>query len=241
MSEPIIEAIKVTREFSGKRGRVKAIENFSLKIYPGDFIVIYGPSGAGKTTALNLLAGMDRPTSGEIILFRRNVKDLSEEDLAKIRREKIGFIFQFFNLINNLTVLENVIIPLLPTDRSETDMIARAEELLSELKLIGKKNRFPTELSGGEQQRVAVARALITDPEVIMADEPVAQLDEKSAEIVISLLLRANREGKTIILATANQALVNKLKQNISKIITLERGKIISEETPKARKHSKQK
>ncbi|MHA1609062.1 MAG: ABC transporter ATP-binding protein [Candidatus Njordarchaeales archaeon] len=241
MSEPIIEAIKVTREFSGKRGRVKAIENFSLKIYPGDFIVIYGPSGAGKTTALNLLAGMDRPTSGEIILFRRNVKDLSEEDLAKIRREKIGFIFQFFNLINNLTVLENVIIPLLPTDRSETDMIARAEELLSELKLIGKKNRFPTELSGGEQQRVAVARALITDPEVIMADEPVAQLDEKSAEIVISLLLRANREGKTIILATANQALVNKLKQNISKIITLERGKIVSEETPKARKHSKQK
>ncbi|MHA1589510.1 MAG: ABC transporter ATP-binding protein [Candidatus Njordarchaeales archaeon] len=241
MSEPIIEAIKVTREFSGKRGRVKAIENFSLKIYPGDFIVIYGPSGAGKTTVLNLLAGMDRPTSGEIILFRRNVKDLSEEDLAKIRREKIGFIFQFFNLINNLTVLENVIIPLLPTDRSETDMIARAEELLSELKLIGKKNRFPTELSGGEQQRVAVARALITDPEVIMADEPVAQLDEKSAEIVISLLLRANREGKTIILATANQALVNKLKQNISKIITLERGKIVSEETPKARKHSKQK
>ncbi|MHA1616742.1 MAG: ABC transporter ATP-binding protein [Candidatus Njordarchaeales archaeon] len=236
MSEPIIEAINVTKEFSGKKGRVKALENFNLKVHPGDFIIIYGPSGAGKTTALNLLSGMDRPTKGDIIIYKRNVKDLSEEELTKIRREKIGFIFQFFNLINHLTVLENVIVPLLPSNMPEEEIITRAEVILSELGLIGKKNRYPTELSGGEQQRVAIARALVSDPEIIMADEPVAQLDEKAAEVVISALLRANKEGKTIILATASHNLASNLRKFATKTISLERGRITKEETPKAKK-----
>jgi len=236
MSEALIEAINVTKEFAGKRGRSVAVSDFNLRVMAGDFIIITGPSGAGKTTVLNLLAGLDRPTKGEIILFRRNLKDLSEEELAKIRGEKLGFIFQFFNLIDNLTALENVMVPLLHREVPETEIVARAEELLSELGLIGKKHRFPRELSGGEQQRIAIARALITDPEVIMADEPVAQLDEKAAETVISLLLKANRVGKTILLSTASQALVDNLKPHTTRIVYLERGKVIKEETPRRSK-----
>jgi len=236
MSEALIEAINVTKEFAGKRGRSVAVSDFNLRVMAGDFIIITGPSGAGKTTVLNLLAGLDRPTKGEIILFRRNLRDLSEEELAKIRGEKLGFIFQFFNLIDNLTALENVMVPLLHREVPETEIVARAEELLSELGLIGKKHRFPRELSGGEQQRIAIARALITDPEVIMADEPVAQLDEKAAETVISLLLKANRVGKTILLSTASQALVDNLKPHTTRIVYLERGKVIKEETPRRSK-----
>ncbi len=227
-NETLIELINVTKEYSGKKGRVTAISDLNLKVSKSEFIIIGGPSGAGKTTTLNLIAGLDRPTQGEIILFRRNIKDLNEEELAKIRQEKIGFVFQFFNLIDNLTVLENVMVPMIPLNIPETEIIAKAEELLSELGLIGKKNRFPRELSGGEQQRVAIARALITDPDIIIADEPIAQLDEKAGKIVIDLLLDARKRGKTVILATASQALIDELKKHADKIILLERGKVVN-------------
>ncbi len=233
--ELLIELINVKKEYSGKKGRVKAISDLNLKIARKEFIIIGGPSGAGKTTLLNLIAGLDRPTQGEIILFRRNIRDLDEEELAKIRQEKIGFIFQFFNLIDNLTVLENVMTPLIPRNIPEEEIVARAEELLSDLGLIGKKNRFPRELSGGEQQRVAIARALITDPEIIIADEPIAQLDEKAGKIVIDLLLNAKKRGKTIILATASQSLVDSLKKNADKVIWLERGKVMNKTEKKGK------
>jgi len=231
--EVLIELINITKEYSGKKGRVTAISDLSLKIAKSEFIIIGGPSGAGKTTLLNLIAGLDRPTQGEIILFRRNIRDLDEEELAKIRQEKIGFIFQFFNLIDNLTVLENVMTPLIPLNIQEEEIVARAEELLSDLGLIGKKNRFPRELSGGEQQRVAIARALIADPEIIIADEPIAQLDEKAGKIVIDLLLNAKKRGKTIILATASQSLVDSLKKSADKVLWLERGKVVNKSEKK--------
>lgn len=233
--EILIELINVTKEYSGKKGRVTAIRDLNLKISKGEFIIIGGPSGAGKTTLLNLIAGLDRPTQGEILLFRRNIRDLNEEELAKIRQEKIGIIFQFFNLIDNLTVLENVMTPLIPLKIPEEEIVARAEELLSELGLIGKKNRFPRELSGGEQQRVAIVRALITDPEIIIADEPIAQLDEKAGKIVIDLLLSAKKRGKTVILATASQSLADSLKKNADKILWLERGKVINKSEKKSK------
>ncbi len=229
-ADVIIEAHNVTKEYTGKRGRIKAIENFDIVVKEGEFVILLGPSGAGKTTVLNLLAGMDRPTKGEIILFKRNIKDLSEEELAKLRNEKVGFIFQFFNLIDELTVLENVMVPLMVREIPEREIIARAEELLSELKLIGKKFRYPKELSGGEQQRVAIARALINEPEVIFADEPVAQLDEQTAQNVLNILVDIHKLGKTIILATASTALTDQLRRVATKVVHLERGHIVKVE-----------
>ncbi|MEX0567701.1 MAG: ABC transporter ATP-binding protein [Candidatus Njordarchaeota archaeon] len=230
-AEYIIELENVVKEFSGKHGRVKALEDINLKIKKGEFVVIVGPSGAGKSTLLNIIAGMDRPTKGRVIFAKESFENLDEEKLAEIRREKFGFIFQFFNLIDSLTIFENVTMPLIPTELPTKEIYARADELLAEMKLLGKKYRFPKELSAGEQQRVAIARALINQPEVLFCDEPVAQLDEKMANKILNDLAEINKIGTTIILATASNAIANTLRKYATKIVHIERGKIKEIET----------
>ena len=222
---------KVTKEFSGKQGRVKAIEDITLDIRKGEFVIIVGPSGAGKSTLLNIIAGMDRPTKGRIIYSGRDYGDLDEEKLAEIRREKFGFIFQAFNLIDCLTAFENVTMAAIPTDLPLKEIFARADELLAEMKLLGKKHRYPKQLSAGEQQRIAIARALINQPEVLFCDEPVAQLDEKMADKILSDLVEINKAGTTVILATASNTVANKLRRYATKIVHIEYGKIQNIET----------
>lgn len=230
-AEYMIELENVTKEFTGKHGRVKALESINLKIKRGEFVVIVGPSGAGKSTLLNIMAGMDRPTKGRVIFEKESFENLDEEKLAKIRREKFGFIFQFFNLIDSLTIFENVTMPLIPTSLPIKEIYARADELLAEMKLLGKKYRFPKELSAGEQQRVAIARALINQPEVLFCDEPVAQLDEEMASKILNDLVEINKTGTTVILATASSAIANKLRRYATQIVHIEYGKIKNIET----------
>lgn len=234
-SDYLIKLENVTKEFSGKKGRVKALEDVNLEIKRGEFVIIAGPTGAGKTTLLNIMAGMDRPTKGRVIFSGRDYNDLDEEELAKLRREKFGFVFQFFNLIDSLTAFENVIMPVIPSDLPLREISARAEELLAEMKLLSKKHRLPKELSGGEQQRVAIARALINKPEVLFCDEPTAQLDEEMSEKIFEDIIAINRAGTTVILATASETVVNKLKRSASKIVRIEYGKITNIETPRSK------
>ena len=230
-AEYILELENVVKEYSGKQGRVKALQDINLKIKRGEFVIILGPSGAGKSTLLNIMAGMDRPTKGRVIFSKRDYGDLDEEELAKIRREKFGFIFQSFNLIDSLTVFENVAMPVIPTELPLKEIYARVDELLAEMRMLGKKHRFPKQLSAGEQQRVAIARALINQPEVLFCDEPVAQLDEKMADKILSDLVEINKAGTTVILATASNTVANKLRRHATKIIHIEYGKITNIET----------
>jgi len=222
----LIELHNVRKVYVRDKEEVVGIDNITVTINKGDFVVIVGPSGSGKTTLLNLMSGMDRPTSGDILFELRNIRDLSEEELTKIRRQKIGFIFQFFNLIESMTAFENVMLPLIPDpDLPDKEIQSRALKALSTVEMLDKKDHLPNQLSGGEQQRVAIARAIVSDPEVIFADEPVAQLDEENARKVLELLIELNkRKAATIVLATASRELANRLKNEANKIISLERG-----------------
>ncbi|HOW36877.1 MAG TPA: ABC transporter ATP-binding protein [Candidatus Pacearchaeota archaeon] len=202
---------------------VKAVDGISLTIRQGDFVAIMGPSGSGKSTAINLVGSLDVPTKGEIYLDGHNISHLSESDLAQIRGRKIGFIFQQFNLIRNLTAKENVMLPMIFQGTDELERQQKAEELLKIVELGHRMNHYPSELSGGEQQRVAIARALANDPEVILADEPTGNLDTKTGEKVMEFLNKFNNEGKTIVMVTHAPDLALKYAD---KIYWLKDGKI---------------
>jgi len=181
---------------------VKAVNGIDMTIHEGDFVAIMGPSGSGKSTSMNLVGSLDIPTKGRIFLEHDNISHLTESDLAQIRGKKIGFIFQNFNLIPNLTVKENVMLPMMfqGTDIYEREEIA--EELLKKVELGDRMDHYPNEISGGQMQRVAIARALANDPDVILADEPTGNLDTKTGEKVMDFLKQLNKEGKTIIVVT---------------------------------------
>lgn len=181
---------------------VYALRGINIEISEGDFIAIMGPSGSGKSTGMNLIGSLDVPTKGSVFLDKHNISHLEESDLAQIRGKKIGFIFQQFNLIPNLTAKENVMLPMIFQEIDEEDRHKKAEELLKLVELGDRMNHYPSELSGGQQQRVAIARALANDPEVILADEPTGNLDTKTGEIVMDFLNKLNDEGKTIIIVT---------------------------------------
>jgi len=182
---------------------VHALEDVSLSIPTGHFVGFMGPSGSGKSTLLNLVSGIDRPSTGEVIVAGQRLNDLSEDELAQWRARHVGLIFQFFNLIPVLSARDNVALPLLLTHLSKTERLQRAEIALGIVDLEHRLHHFPRTLSGGEQQRVAIARAIVTDPDIIVADEPTGDLDARNAEAILSLLRQLKQDfGKTVVMVT---------------------------------------
>jgi len=181
---------------------VKAVDGIDLSIKKGDFVAIMGPSGSGKSTSMNLVGSLDIPTHGHIFLDKENISELTESELSQIRGKKIGFIFQSFNLIPNLTVKENVMLPMMFQGIDIYEREAIAQELLEKVDLGDRADHYPNQISGGQMQRVAIARALANDPEVILADEPTGNLDTKTGIKVMEFLQKLNDEGKTIIMVT---------------------------------------
>jgi putative ABC transport system ATP-binding protein len=198
----IIRLKNVSKHYPMGDSVVKALCHLELKVYGGEFVAIMGPSGSGKSTAMNLVGSLDMSTYGTIYLDGGDVSELSESDLAQVRGKKIGFIFQSFNLIPNLTVKENVMLPMMFQGTSFEERADRAEELLRLVELHDRMGHYPGEISGGQMQRVAIARSLANDPEVILADEPTGNLDTKTGAIVMEFLKKLNKEGKTVIMVT---------------------------------------
>ncbi len=207
---------------SGQSNEVKALHDASFEIESGEFVVILGASGAGKSTLLNILGGMDKATSGTYLLNGEDVTEYTEKELSFFRRNEIGFVFQFYNLIPNLTALENVE---LAASLSKSPL--ESEKILSEVGLSKRANNFPSELSGGEQQRVSIARAIVKNPTLLLCDEPTGALDSKTGGSVVSLLKRVSKEfHKTVIVVTHNSALA----QVCDRLITIRDGSIANNE-----------
>jgi putative ABC transport system ATP-binding protein len=203
MESALIEIVDLFKSYQRDSLEIPVLRNISLKIAEGDFLAFMGPSGSGKTTLLNLIAGIDKPTSGKILIGDTDITELSETELAVWRSHNVGFIFQFYNLIPVLTALENVELPLILTPLSRKERRSHAETALEVVGLGERMHHFPRQLSGGQEQRVAIARAIATDPAILVADEPTGDLDKVSAEEVLELMHRLNRElNKTILMVT---------------------------------------
>ncbi|HVS70943.1 MAG TPA: ABC transporter ATP-binding protein [Phycisphaerae bacterium] len=200
---PVVEAIELTKEFTRGQNTVVALDRVSTRIHRGEFVALMGPSGSGKSTLLHLIAGMDKPTAGRLLVMGEEPALMSESALARWRNHHLGFVFQAFNLIPVLSALENVELPLKLTRLSRRRRRENAATALSLVGLGDRMDHFPRQLSGGQEQRVAIARALVTDPDLLLADEPTGNLDAHSAREILSLLQRLNREfEKTILMVT---------------------------------------
>ncbi len=200
---PLIQVQELWKSYRRDSLEIPVLRNINLEIAGGDFIAFMGPSGSGKTTLLNLIAGIDKPTAGKIVIADTDVTELNETDLAVWRSRNIGFIFQFYNLIPVLTALENVELPLILTPLSKQERRAHAETALEVVGLADRMHHYPRQLSGGQEQRVAIARAVVTDPAILVADEPTGDLDKNSADEILQLMERLNRElNKTILMVT---------------------------------------
>jgi putative ABC transport system ATP-binding protein len=226
MSETVIQTRDLTKEFVRDEFHVVALKDANIEINKGEFIALMGPSGSGKSTLLHLIAAMDRPTDGEILVLGENLRALSDREIAHWRNVHIGFVFQSFNLIPVLTAIENVELPLKLTSLKKKE---RMEHATTALRLVGLGDRLthlPRQLSGGQEQRVAIARAIVTDPDLILADEPTGNLDAASAIEVLSLLSRLNKEfGKTIVMVTHDPHAA----RFATKIRHLEKGELLPE------------
>ena len=200
--DALIRVSQVTKRYDND-GR-PAVDNISLELAPGEAVAVMGPSGSGKSTLLNLIAGLDRPTSGTVTVAGERVDKLSETGLARFRRSRIGMIFQFFNLLDDLTVEDNVLLPAQLAGMHRSRARARADELLAALRIDRYRNAYPGRLSGGERQRVAIARALVNRPELLVADEPTGALDTATGEQIGRLLQDLNSSGQSLVLVTHN-------------------------------------
>ncbi len=208
MNEPVIRLEDVTKDYPMGEVIVHALRGIDLEVAPGEFVVLLGPSGSGKTTILNLMGGLDRPTSGRVVVQGEDITRHNGKQLTRYRREKVGFVFQFFNLIPTLTALENVEFALALLDGKSGDLEKRAQELLEMVGLGDRADHFPSQLSGGEQQRVAIARALANHPPLMLCDEPTGNLDVETGRSVLQVMRDLNRrEGTTVMLVTHNTAI----------------------------------
>ena len=213
MKQTAIELKHVTKHYEMGYNIVKALDGVDVKINKGDFVVIIGPSGSGKSTMMNMVGALDLPTKGDVYLDNENIAHFEESDLAQIRGNKIGFVFQTFNLIPTLNASENITLPMMFQGMKKEEKEKRVEQILKNVKLTHRKNHFPNELSGGERQRVAIGRALANNPEIILADEPTGNLDSKTGLEIMNLFKELNKKGKTIIVVTHNLNLVKYASQ----------------------------
>ncbi|MCW4010200.1 MAG: ABC transporter ATP-binding protein [Candidatus Bathyarchaeota archaeon] len=223
----IAETINLDKKYGVKQLSVQALHNINLKLHQGEFVAVLGESGSGKTTLLNILGTLDTPTSGKVVIGGKDLLNLNEKAVVKLRREKIGLIFQFYNLIPVLTAFENVELPMIISGVPRREAQKRAYELLAEVGLSNRANHRPEELSGGQQQRVAVARSLANKPMLILADEPTGDLDSATGEQVMKLLQKLSKEQGSTVLAATHDASILKLAD---RALRMKDGKIVSDE-----------
>ena len=216
----------VKKYFIGEPNELTVLKGLNISIKDGEFVSVVGQSGSGKSTLMNILGALDRPTEGEYALDGVKVSQMNDNQLSEIRNQKIGFVFQTFNLIPRTTALSNVALPLFYMGADKRERTEKAKELLHLVEMGDRMDHFPNELSGGQKQRVAIARSLANDPSIILADEPTGALDSKTGRLVMDIFLKINREQKkTVILITHNE----ELAQETQRIITLKDGEIISD------------
>jgi len=227
MSDALIELSHVEKVYHRDALEIPVLSDVNLKVPEGEFLALMGPSGSGKTTLLNLIAGIDQPTRGRVVVGGRDISQISQTELARWRSSTIGFIFQLYNLIPVLTAFENVELPLLLTNLKKSERRKHVEAALAIVNLTDRKDHSPRQLSGGQEQRIAIARAIVSDPTILVADEPTGDLDAKSAEEILELLNRLNQEfGKTIVLVTHDP----KAAGRAHRMVHLDKGILHSEE-----------
>ena len=230
MASPLLEAIDVSKIYPRPRNDLVALAGVSLGVERGSFLAIMGPSGSGKSTLLNLLGCLDTPTSGQILLDGENVAALDDRAASRLRNRRIGFLFQSFNLIPQMNVVENIETALLYSDRPQREWRRRALAALERLQILERASHRPAELSGGEAQRVALARALVNEPDILLADEPTGNLDSRTGENVLELLLELRDKGRTIVLITHDDAVALRAER----VVELNDGSLVGSPSPAA-------
>ncbi|MFP5503341.1 MAG: ABC transporter ATP-binding protein [Candidatus Sericytochromatia bacterium] len=226
MTQPILEARAVVKELQGGQEPVLAVAGVDLTITPGEFVAITGPSGSGKSTLLYMLGGLDRPSSGEVVIDGTSTQGLPDKALSALRNQKIGFVFQFHFLLPELTALDNVALPMMVAGKPRPEARERAAELLAQVELSNRAGHRPHELSGGQQQRVAIARALANEPTVLLGDELTGNLDTHNSQVVYEWLRQQNQEkGQTIVIVTHNL----ELARHADRLIELVDGKVVKD------------
>ncbi|MCW4030816.1 MAG: ABC transporter ATP-binding protein [Candidatus Bathyarchaeota archaeon] len=223
LSDQVVAIRSVYKVYQQGHVEVEALKSITLNVSRGEFIAICGPSGSGKTTLLNIIGGIDRPTSGKILVLDQDLTVQDENFLADFRCNNVGFVFQSYNLVSTLTVAENIAFPMEWSRKSEEEIEIRVAELLGAVDLQHRANHFPAQLSGGEQQRVAFARALANDPELILADEPTGNLDTKNGQKIVQVLQMVKANGRTVVAATHD----SKLIQLADRVMCIEDGRLI--------------